>query len=205
MGHDDINTGFAWTVGDPVLTPGPEGSFDEVAVKDPSIVFHDGAWHLFYTARSEKEYTTAYVSAAELSGLHKAPRHELPMIRGKTRYGCAPQVFFFEPQNKWYLIYQSRDAGYQPMFSTTTDIPTGSLPTAPVGSEFPETAGCVARGSVCGRLRKWHLLQRIAPGANINYTSGHAIFEATHGTAPKYAGQDKVNPGSVILSGALML
>jgi isocitrate dehydrogenase len=45
----------------------------------------------------------------------------------------------------------------------------------------------------------------IAPGANINYMTGHAIFEATHGTAPKYAGQDKVNPGSVILSGAMML
>jgi isocitrate dehydrogenase len=44
----------------------------------------------------------------------------------------------------------------------------------------------------------------IAPGANINFESGHAIFEATHGTAPKYADQDKVNPGSVILSGALM-
>lgn len=45
----------------------------------------------------------------------------------------------------------------------------------------------------------------IAPGANINYITGHAIFEATHGTAPKYAGLDKVNPGSVILSGVLML
>lgn len=45
----------------------------------------------------------------------------------------------------------------------------------------------------------------IAPGANINYITGHAIFEATHGTAPKYADQDKVNPGSVILSGAMML
>lgn len=45
----------------------------------------------------------------------------------------------------------------------------------------------------------------IAPGGNINYDSGHAVFEATHGTAPKYAGQDKVNPGSVTLSGALML
>jgi isocitrate dehydrogenase len=44
----------------------------------------------------------------------------------------------------------------------------------------------------------------IAPGANINYLTGHAIFEATHGTAPKYAGQDKVNPGSVILSGEMM-
>ncbi len=45
----------------------------------------------------------------------------------------------------------------------------------------------------------------IAPGGNINYTSGHALFEATHGTAPKYAGQDKVNPGSLLLSGEMLL
>jgi isocitrate dehydrogenase len=45
----------------------------------------------------------------------------------------------------------------------------------------------------------------IAPGGNINYLTGHAIFEATHGTAPKYANQDRVNPGSVILSGEMML
>jgi isocitrate dehydrogenase len=45
----------------------------------------------------------------------------------------------------------------------------------------------------------------IAPGGNINYRTGHAIFEATHGTAPKYANLDKVNPGSVILSGVMML
>jgi isocitrate dehydrogenase len=45
----------------------------------------------------------------------------------------------------------------------------------------------------------------IAPGGNINYITGHAIFEATHGTAPKYAGKDVVNPGSVVLSGEMML
>jgi isocitrate dehydrogenase len=45
----------------------------------------------------------------------------------------------------------------------------------------------------------------IAPGGNINYVTGHAVFEATHGTAPKYASQDKVNPGSVVLSGEMML
>jgi isocitrate dehydrogenase len=45
----------------------------------------------------------------------------------------------------------------------------------------------------------------IAPGANINYLTGHAVFEATHGTAPKYADLDQVNPGSVILSGEMML
>jgi isocitrate dehydrogenase len=45
----------------------------------------------------------------------------------------------------------------------------------------------------------------IAPGGNINYVTGHALFEATHGTAPKYANLDKVNPGSVVLSGEMML
>jgi isocitrate dehydrogenase len=45
----------------------------------------------------------------------------------------------------------------------------------------------------------------IAPGGNINYVTGHAVFEATHGTAPKYANLDKVNPGSVVLSGEMML
>ena len=44
----------------------------------------------------------------------------------------------------------------------------------------------------------------IAPGGNINYVTGHGVFEATHGTAPKYAGQDKVNPSSVLLSGVMM-
>jgi isocitrate dehydrogenase len=45
----------------------------------------------------------------------------------------------------------------------------------------------------------------IAPGGNVNYVTGHAVFEATHGTAPKYANLDKVNPSSVILSGEMML
>jgi isocitrate dehydrogenase len=45
----------------------------------------------------------------------------------------------------------------------------------------------------------------IAPGGNVNYVTGHAVFEATHGTAPKYADLDKVNPGSVVLSGEMML
>lgn len=111
-----------WSVTAPVLGPGPAGSFDEVAVKDPSIVFADGAWHVFYTARCRDEYTTGYVSAPMLDDLQSAPRRELPQIRGRTRYGCAPQVFYFEPQRRWYLIFQTRDANYQPMFSTTATL-----------------------------------------------------------------------------------
>lgn len=111
-----------WVISPPILRPGPHGSFDEVAVKDPSIVYFEGIWHLFYTARSQKEYTTGYVSAKELTDLQTAQRHELMMIRGKTRYGCAPQVLFYEPQNMWYLIFQNRDSNYQPVFSTTPTI-----------------------------------------------------------------------------------
>jgi predicted GH43/DUF377 family glycosyl hydrolase len=93
-----------WEISAPILAQGPEGSFDELAVKDPSIVFCDGKWHLFYTARSKTEYTTAYVSAEKLTDLQSAPRSELKMIRGVSRYGCAPQVFYFAPQCTWYLI-----------------------------------------------------------------------------------------------------
>ena len=63
----------------------------------------------------------------------------------------------------------------------------------------------------CGRSRTIGWFEVLAGekcndvyGANINYLSGHACFEATHGTAPKYAGQDKVNPGSLLLSGVMM-
>ncbi len=111
-----------WQVSHPVMSVGPEGSFDEVSVKDPSIVFYKGKWHLFYTARSKKVYTTGYVSAKQLPDLHSAQRHELKMIRGKSRYGCAPQVFYYQPQSKWYLIYQNLDSNYQPMYSTTVTI-----------------------------------------------------------------------------------
>jgi hypothetical protein len=111
-----------WMVSVPVLEKGESGSFDETAVKDPSIVYFNNAWHLFYTARGNREYTTAYVTAPRIKDLNKAPRFELKQIRGKTRYGCAPQVFYFEPHKKWYLIFQNRDSNYQPAFSTNTEI-----------------------------------------------------------------------------------
>lgn len=112
-----------WRIETPLLEPGPPGAFDETAVKDPSIVRYGGRWHVFYTARGRGEYTTGYVSAADLSDLPRVERHELTMIRGQTsRYGCAPQVFRFAPQGLWYLLFQTRDANYQPGFATTSDL-----------------------------------------------------------------------------------
>ncbi|BDD12415.1 hypothetical protein FUAX_48470 (plasmid) [Fulvitalea axinellae] len=112
----------AWNVSDPVLEPGEAGTFDEVAVKDPSVVFYEGMWHVFYTARGNGEYSTGYVAAPTLEELNTATRHELKQIRGKTRYGCAPQVFYYRPQKLWYLVFQNRDSNYQPVYSTTENI-----------------------------------------------------------------------------------
>jgi hypothetical protein len=111
-----------WEIGKPIFEKGAKGAFDEVSVKDPSLVFVENAWYLFYTARGNGEYTTGYVSAKELTGLNTAPRFELKQIRGKTRYGCAPQVFYFAPRKKWYLIYQNLDSNYQPVFSTNSEL-----------------------------------------------------------------------------------
>ncbi len=111
-----------WQLDEPVFAPSSEGGFDAVAVKDPSIVRFEGKWHLFYTARGLEEYCTGYAVSRELGRLRSAPRHELEMIRGKGRYGCAPQVFYYEPQRLWYLIFQNRDSNYQPAFSTTPTI-----------------------------------------------------------------------------------
>jgi hypothetical protein len=77
---------------------------------------------LFYTARSKNEYTTGYVSAEKIEDLNRAKRYELKTIRGKTNYGCAPQIFYFEPQKTWYLLFQNRDSNYQPAFSTNKNI-----------------------------------------------------------------------------------
>jgi hypothetical protein len=122
-----------WQAGPPILLPGAVGTFDQTAVKDPSVVFYDGKWHLFYTARGASQYTTGYVAAARLEDLQRAPRHQLQQLRGKTDgYGCAPQVFYLQPQKTWYLIFQTRDANYQPVYSTTATIEEPGSWTSPV-------------------------------------------------------------------------
>jgi hypothetical protein len=106
-----------WTVSTPILTKGTENSFDNVAVKDPSIVFYQGKYHLFYTGKSSKsidgkaryDLDTGYVSAATLEGLKGAKRYNLRDIVGEIV--IAPQVFFFEPQQLWYLVGHTKVSG----------------------------------------------------------------------------------------------
>jgi endo-1,4-beta-xylanase len=113
----------AWRVSPPLPLPGPAGSFDETAVKDPTLVRYGGRWHVFYTARGGNAYTLGYVSAASFESLQKSPRYPLDRLRSRDgAYAAAPQVFYFRPQRKWYLIFQTTDSNYQPVFSTTATI-----------------------------------------------------------------------------------
>ncbi len=111
-----------WEVSQPVLLPGKKGSFDETAVKDPSFVRYEGRWHLFYTGRGRGHYSLGYVSAETMEDLNAAPRTYLEQLDDQAGYSAAPQVFYFEPQQLWYLIYQNTDDYYQPVYSVNSYV-----------------------------------------------------------------------------------
>ena len=119
-----VRTPSKWVGGPVILSAGPKGSFDDVAVKDPTIVHYQGKWHLFYTVSGKEPGGIGYVSAERLDLLKTAPRHKLNQFQGHTSdsKGGAPQVFYFEPQKLWYLIYQTKDFNRQPVYSTTPTI-----------------------------------------------------------------------------------
>lgn len=123
---------FRWRVGPPLLSvdrqrlpPSPEHPW--VAIKDPSIVQHAGRWHLYCTLRKAKEgdgrIRIGYLNFSDWS---QAPQAEWSVLNLTLGYHGAPQIFFFEPQQKWYLIYQATDAtrglDYGPCFSTNDDL-----------------------------------------------------------------------------------
>ena len=113
-----------WIVHSPIFAAGDKGTFDDIAVKDPTIVNYDGKWHLFYTVSGKDPGGIGYVSATTLDGLANVPRHHLTQFHGHTSdsMGGAPQVFYFAPQKLWYLIYQTKDFNRQPVYSTTATI-----------------------------------------------------------------------------------
>ncbi len=124
---------FLWNSTQPVVSPVKRDDHC-YSMKDPSIVRHDGRWHLFCTIRSEKRsHQIEYLSFDDWSNANAAPRHLLTVTNG---YFCAPQVFWFEPHAKWYLIYQASDnarkVALQPAFSTSTNIADPQSWTTPV-------------------------------------------------------------------------
>jgi len=102
--------------------PGAAGSFDATAVKNPSIIYAEGQWHLFYTARGNGRYSLGYAAAPALEGLAKAARTQLSALNAGSETFAAPQVFYFRPRREWFLIYQTAASNYQPVYATTKNI-----------------------------------------------------------------------------------
>lgn len=123
-GDSVVSGNFQWTCSAPILAPADRPQDPCYSVKDPTIVRCEGQWHLFCTIRSVKRsHQIEYVSFKDWKDAVTAPRHILQLT---NNYFCAPQVFYFTPHKKWYLIYQAsetnRAPSLQPAFSTTANI-----------------------------------------------------------------------------------
>src|SRR3954465_7635856 len=122
---DSLRTGtFRWTPSQPVLSAALRTDDPCYSVKDPSIVRFEGRYHLFSTIRSLKRtHQIEYLSFADWKEASTAQRHILTIT---NNYFCAPQVFYFTPHRKWFLIYQAseltREPSLQPAFSSTSDL-----------------------------------------------------------------------------------
>ncbi len=126
---------FRWKASAPLIdVEAQRGEADpHVALKDPSIVFHNGRWHVFATLRKQSgTVCMQYLNFADWSEANTAPRTTISFT---DRYHCAPQVFYFTPHRRWYLVYQlvdpARGPGMAPYFSTTetlADPPSWSTP-----------------------------------------------------------------------------
>ncbi len=121
---EDLSAPSAWNLSQPVLSPARRADDPCYSVKDPTVVFHEGRWHVFCTIRSVvRSHQIEYVSFRDWNEADKSPRH---ILRCREGYFCAPQVFYFRPHRKWYLIYQvgepERKLKLQPAFSTTENI-----------------------------------------------------------------------------------
>jgi hypothetical protein len=116
---------FAWTYAAPVLEARAVAGVQFISVKDPSLVRYGDKWHLFCTVRGpQRTHAIVYSSFGDFREANAAPRHVLSCHPG---YFCAPQVFYFTPQKKWFLICQASDPAwgapaYRPAYSTTMEV-----------------------------------------------------------------------------------
>lgn len=156
---EDLLSGrFAWNASEPLIRSENRDGDSYHSIKDPTVVRHGGRWHLFCTIRGRKRsHQIEYLSFKDWSDTTNAKRVTLRMTDG---YFCAPQVFFFRPHKKWYLIYQaidkSRTPALQPAYSTTADIgdPASWTPPKLLFSEPPEgVKGWIDFWVICDRDR----------------------------------------------------
>ena len=115
---------FSWKASGPLILPNRRTADPAISIKDPTIVSDHDRWHLFCTVRmASGKVDIEYLSFADWKEANQVPRHPLNL---HNQYYCAPQVFYFRPHRRWYLIYQIADKGHQPPFgpaySTSTAL-----------------------------------------------------------------------------------
>ena len=150
-----------WDYSPPLISPAKRERDRSLSQKDPSVVYHQGRWHVFMTVKLPGRTALEYCSFDRWEEADDAPRTLLELT--DSRYFCAPQVFYFEPQGKWYLIYQSGVPGRNKMcvaYSTTTDIqkPRSWTPARPIldgGEHDPRPEGGLDYWIICDSERAY--------------------------------------------------
>jgi Glycosyl hydrolase family 62 len=114
-----LPSSFQWSSTGPLIGPQSDATHDIVAIKDPSVVYYGHRWHVFAsTANDAGNYSLTYLSFRHWSQAGSAPQFPLDASGIGTGYRAAPEVFWFAPQHRWYLVYQTGNASY----STNRDI-----------------------------------------------------------------------------------
>jgi len=142
----DLPSRFAWSASDPLIAPKADEAHPILSIKDPTIVHYDGRYHLFATTASQTgSWSMVYLSFADFAEAATAEQHYLGDYPALAGYHAAPQVFYFEPQQRWYLIFQSG----QPQYTTTQDISDPSSWARPVNF-FPKEPTIVTENKGTG-------------------------------------------------------
>src|SRR5208283_3943606 len=114
-----IATSYSWTSTGPIISAKSDSTHNIIAVKDPSAVYYNGQWIVYASdVNSAGNYNMEYLNiGSSWSNASSATPYFMDNTPGFSGYHTAPQVFYFAPQNKWYLIFQSG----QPQYSTNSD------------------------------------------------------------------------------------
>ncbi|MFF7654794.1 non-reducing end alpha-L-arabinofuranosidase family hydrolase [Streptomyces sp. NPDC007983] len=113
-----LPSSFRWNSSGILMSPKPDATHNIAGLKDPTVVRYNGKWHVFASVASSSGYSLVYLSFTDWSQAASATHYYLDRTAIGTGYRAAPQVFYFAPQNKWYLVYQTGNASY----STNSDI-----------------------------------------------------------------------------------
>ncbi len=117
-GTGSLPAGFQWSSSGALIAPKSDATHTIAGIKDPSVVYYNGKWHVFASVANSSGYSLVYLSFSDWSQAGSATQYYLDQSAIGTGYRAAPEVFYFAPQKLWYLVYQTGNASY----STNPDI-----------------------------------------------------------------------------------